>query len=56
MPDHLPGVVAQKVPDLLVQIMVLESVETAVTSGLKSTVGDVGFSTSDAILELWFAL
>lgn len=40
----------QKIPALLVQFTFLGQVETAVKSGVKSTFGLIGFSTSDTIL------
>lgn len=48
--------VDRKIPDLLIKIMFLEKIKTAVKSGIKSRFGITGFSTSDAILGLWFSL
>ena len=46
--------VDQKIPDWLIKIPFLVKAETASRSRSKSQFGIMGFSTSDAILGLWF--
>ena len=45
----------QKIPDWLIQIMFLGEIKTTIRSGIKSRFGVMTFSTSDAILGLWFS-
>ena len=42
----------QKIPDWLSKTTFLEEAETAIRSGIKSRFGIMGFSMSDAILDL----
>ena len=46
----------QKIPDWLIKITFLRKVETAFKLNMTSGFGVMGFSTSDAILGLWFSL
>ena len=51
--DYLTGT-DQKIPDWLIKVPFLGKVKAAIRSGIKSRLGFMGFSTSDAILGLWF--
>lgn len=53
--DDLIGA-AQKIPNWLIKITFLGEVGTAIKSDTKSRFRITGFSTSDAILGLWFSL
>ena len=53
--DHLIGS-GQKIPDWPIRNTLLGKVETAIRAEIKSRSGTLGFSTSDAILGLWFPL
>ena len=44
----------QKIPNWLIKITFLVKAETAVELGIKSRFGIISFSTSNAILGLWF--
>lgn len=52
--DDLIGV-NQKIPYWLIRIVFLKEVATPATPGIKSKFGVTGFSTSNAILVLWFS-
>lgn len=61
--ENLPGShsdylidVDQKIPDWLIEIMLLKEVETAIRSGIKSRFAIMSFSASDTIWSLWFSL
>ena len=53
---YLISVGQKLVPNWLIKITVLGKVETAIKSHIKSRFGIMAFSTSDAILGLWFSL
>lgn len=53
MTDYLTGT-DQKIPDWLIKVAILGKVKAAIRSGIKSQLGSMGFSMSDAILGLWF--
>lgn len=52
MADDLIGS-EQKIPDYLIKITFLATIQTAIQLGIKSRISFMGFSTSDAILGLW---
>ena len=52
MANYLIGA-DQKIPDWLIKTAFLVKMETAVTLGIKSRLGIMGFSISDAIWGLW---
>ena len=55
MTDHLIGV-EHTTPGWLIKIIFLGEAETAIRPSIKSRFGIMGFSTSDAILGLWFSI
>ena len=55
MTDDLSGI-DQKISDRFIKMIFLVQVETAVKSDIKSGFGVVAFSTSDAVLGLFFSL